>query len=301
MGDKLENQRKDQLQIRWKRGGEKPMESSVCLKIVSRLEPNVFERDEIRPLFFRDSQRLADLDVNWLATLGLAAENLDHVRTLFRMIMEGVGATSGVLCQVGETRPDSLFEIQINCPQELVQAVKSRKVIDDGIMVACEQRLLGFQWSDLERVIEMNDRRREAIELYHVHGLEDGYTVPFCVPNEPRGFCSVGWADASNLSFEQMSIIQLAAPLLFETARRVQGMWQERRMPQGLSQRQTECVTLVAQGLSDAQIARKLGISIDTVHVHLEVAKKRYGAKKRVDLVVKAIRSGDVHWNRITE
>lgn len=277
------------------------MVGSICLKLVSELEPDVFDRERMRPLFFRDSQRLADLDVDWLATLGLAAENLEHVAMLLRMVMEGVGATACVLCQVGHTRPDSIFEIQVDCPQELVCEVKSRKVVDDAIMMACEQRLLGFQWSDLERVIEMNDRRRETLALYAAHGLEDGYTVPLCVPNEPRGFASFGYADASNLSFQQMSIIQLTVPLLFETARRVQGLWKEHRMPLGLSHRQVECVTLVAKGFSDAQIARKLGISVETVHDHIEAAKRRYGAKKRVDLVVKAIRSGDVHWNKIVE
>ena len=260
-----------------------------------------FDISGVRSVFRTSNRRLEDFDVDWFCSLGLAAENLDHVHTLLRMVMEGVGATACVLCQVGQTREGSLFELQVDCPQELVRALKARPVSDDAIMVACEQRVLGFQWADLERVIDMNDRRRETIALYNMHGLEDGYTVPFCIPNEPRGFCSFGFADAEQLSFEQMGIMQMAAPTLFEVARRVQGLWKERRVPLGLSQRQTECVTLVAQGLSNAQIAYSLGISIDTVHAHLEVAKKRYGAKKRVDLVVKAIRSGDLHWDRITE
>lgn len=277
------------------------MARSVCLRAVDELDPDVFERDGIRSLFFENNQRLEDLDFDWFCSLALAAENLEHIRILLQMVMEGVGATACVLCQIGDKRTDSLFEIQINCPQDLVCAVKSRKVGDDAIMVACEQRLLVFQWSDCERVIEMNDRRRETLALYSAHGLEDGCTVPLCVPNEPRGFCSFGYADARKLSFQQMGIMQVTAPILFEAARRVQGLWKEHRLPHGLSQRQAECVTLVAQGLSDAQIARRMGISVDTVHDHIELAKRRHGAKKRVDLVVKAIRSGDVHWNKITD
>lgn len=277
------------------------MARSVCLRAVDELDPDVFEREGIRSLFFENSQRLEDLDFDWFCSLALAAENLEHIRMLLQMVMEGVGATACVLCQIGDTRAASILEIQINCPQELVRAVKSRKVGDDAIMVACEQRLLVFQWSDCERVIEMNDRRRETLALYSAHGLEDGCTVPLCVPNEPRGFCSFGYADASKLSFQQMGIMQVTAPILFEAARRVQGLWKEHRLPHGLSQRQAECVTLVAQGLSDAQIARRMGISVDTVHDHIELAKRRHGAKKRVDLVVKAIRSGDVHWNKITD
>jgi DNA-binding CsgD family transcriptional regulator len=267
----------------------------------AEVEATMFERGGIRSLFHTDRQRLADFDVDWLCSLGLAAENLDHVRTLLRMVVEGVGASCCAMVQVGETRANSIFEILVDVPDGLVEAIKSRRITDDAVMIACEQRVLGFQWTDLERVIEMNDRRRETLAIYGAYGLEDGFTVPLSVPNEPRGFCSFGFSNADNLSFQQLAIMQLAAPVLFEVARRVQGLWQERRVPFGLSQRQTECLTLAARGLSDAQIGGKLGISIDTVHDHLEVAKKRYGAKKRIDLVVKAIRSGDLHWNKINE
>lgn len=277
------------------------MAASAILGAVARTEPDVFESAGIRSVFHSDRGRLEDLDVNWLCSLGLAAENLDHVQTLLRMVMEGAGASCCAMVQVGETRAHSVFEIFIDVPDGLVAAIKARRVADDAVMIACEQRVLGFIWSDLERVIEMNDTRRETLAIYAAHGLEDGFTVPLCVPSEPRGFASFGFSNADSLSFQQTSIMQLAAPVLFETARRVLGQWKERRVPLGLSQRQTECVTLAAQGLSDAQIAGKLGISVDTVHDHLEVAKKRYGAKKRIDLVVKAIRSGDLHWNKIIE
>ena len=272
----------------------------ICLN-TAELEPVALDHSKIRSLFLTGSQRLEDLDVDWLCLHALAAQSLDDVATLLRMVMEGVGATACVLCQVGHTRGESLFEIQINCPKELERLIKSRKLADDAVMVACEQRVLGFEWSDLERVIDMNDRRRETLALYAAYGLHNGYTVPLSIPGETRGLCSFGYSSADSLTFQRRSIMQITAPVLFETARRVQGLWREHRMPHGLSHRQAECVTLVAQGLSDAQIAGRMGIGIPTVHEYLEVAKKRYGAKKRVDLVVKAIRSGDVHWNKIAE
>jgi LuxR family quorum-sensing system transcriptional regulator CciR len=46
---------------------------------------------------------------------------------------------------------------------------------------------------------------------------------------------------------------------------------------------------LVAQGKSDWDIAQLLGIASDTVHQHIEAAKRRYGVASRTQLVVRAL------------
>jgi LuxR family quorum-sensing system transcriptional regulator CciR len=46
---------------------------------------------------------------------------------------------------------------------------------------------------------------------------------------------------------------------------------------------------LVAQGKSDWEIGRLLGISDSTVHKHIEDAKRRFGVCTRIQLVVQAL------------
>ena len=255
----------------------------------------------LRSCFKAARPTLATFDVDWLAKLCLAARNMDDVHAIFQLIHDGVGSHASAIVNVGPTRLQPIFEILIDAPDALVDEIRSRRVIDDPMMVACEQRVLGFAASDLDRIIEMNDRRRETMAIYARYGHEEGFTVPCCVPGDARGFCTYGWTNPEDLTMDVMMILNTASMMLFETARRVLGLWVERPVQVELTPRQIDCLAGSARGLHDAQIAWELGISVPTVQGHFESARRRYGARKRMDLMVCAIRSGDLHWDRITE
>ena len=56
-----------------------------------------------------------------------------------------------------------------------------------------------------------------------------------------------------------------------------------------LTGRQLQCLVFVAKGRSDRQIGKALRISEQTVHKHVEAAKKRYRVRTRIQLVVRAL------------
>jgi non-specific serine/threonine protein kinase len=60
----------------------------------------------------------------------------------------------------------------------------------------------------------------------------------------------------------------------------------------GLSAREQELVTLVAQGRTDAQVAAQLYISIRTVRSHLDRIRDKTGARRRADLTRLALQAG---------
>ena len=60
----------------------------------------------------------------------------------------------------------------------------------------------------------------------------------------------------------------------------------------GLSARERELVTLVAQGRTDADIAAQLYISIRTVRSHLDRIRDKTGARRRADLTRLALAAG---------
>jgi DNA-binding CsgD family transcriptional regulator len=67
------------------------------------------------------------------------------------------------------------------------------------------------------------------------------------------------------------------------------------RPPAGLNQlsaRETELVTLVAQGRTDAQIAAQLFISVRTVGSHLDRIRDKTGCRRRADLTRLALSAG---------
>jgi predicted ATPase/DNA-binding CsgD family transcriptional regulator len=60
----------------------------------------------------------------------------------------------------------------------------------------------------------------------------------------------------------------------------------------GLSPRERELVTLVAQGRTDAQIAAQLFITVRTVSSHLDRIRDKTGCRRRADLTRLALRAG---------
>ena len=59
-----------------------------------------------------------------------------------------------------------------------------------------------------------------------------------------------------------------------------------------LSARERELITLVAQGLTDAQIAAQLCISVRTVRSHLDRIRDKTGCRRRTDLTRLALTAG---------
>ena len=58
---------------------------------------------------------------------------------------------------------------------------------------------------------------------------------------------------------------------------------------QRLSPRQLDCVILAGRGKSDRDVGQLLGISGQTVHQHIEEAKRRYHVATRQQLIVRAL------------
>ncbi len=61
-----------------------------------------------------------------------------------------------------------------------------------------------------------------------------------------------------------------------------------------ITPREAEVLRLLALGLSEKQIARKLGRSVHTIHVHTRRAHEKLGALNRANLIYLAIEMGIV-------
>lgn len=59
-----------------------------------------------------------------------------------------------------------------------------------------------------------------------------------------------------------------------------------------LSSRERAILLLVATGLTDRQIAERLGISRKTVSNHVSVILQKLGARRRTDAAVRAVQAG---------
>lgn len=70
-----------------------------------------------------------------------------------------------------------------------------------------------------------------------------------------------------------------------------------KRVYDGLTSRQRQVLTLIAEGLSNQEIAQELDISVRTVERHRENIMKRLNLHSRIELVKYALRKGLVALN----
>jgi len=149
-------------------------------------------------------------------------------------------------------------------------------------------------------------RRAEAITIWaSVVALQgrDGFSVP-SHPDLPEGWLqrrepllqarrSLG-SDLARAAEERGQVMSFAAAAEYALMLTATGPQPSAQTPgvEGLSPRERELVTLVAQGRTDAQIAAQLHISAHTVSSHLDRIRDKTGCRRRADLTRLALSAG---------
>ncbi|MGN0855730.1 MAG: response regulator [Kiritimatiellia bacterium] len=76
----------------------------------------------------------------------------------------------------------------------------------------------------------------------------------------------------------------------------VRDLYAARATSPELTPRERESLTLLSKGLSNREIAARLGISEDGAKIHLKHVNEKLGAKDRVDAVVIGLKKGLLHF-----
>jgi LuxR family quorum-sensing system transcriptional regulator CciR len=182
--------------------------------------------------------------------------------------------------------------------------VASGLYVYDPVMLASERTNVGFLWSDVPKMLDLTSRQKWIIETGAREGLSTGFTVPAHVPGEASGSCSFAVRPEHDIPGKNLMMAQLVGSFAFEAARKIaiknatDGIIKERPR---LTTRQLECLTLVARGKTDWEIGQLLGIKEDTAREYIENARDRYGVKRRVQLVLRAVHDGHLGLNDILE
>jgi LuxR family quorum-sensing system transcriptional regulator CciR len=166
----------------------------------------------------------------------------------------------------------------------------------DIVFAAAARSLSPFLWSDIPRLVALNAPDARAVE-----NAPPGFAVPIHAgPFSPAAGAPQGLAQASGfvgccsflmrkggtLPAESFAAAHYIASLAFDGIRRVD---REQPARPRLTPRQRDCMVLAAQGKSDWEIGKLLGISESTVHKHIEDAKRRFGVSTRIQLVVRGL------------
>ncbi len=131
-------------------------------------------------------------------------------------------------------------------------------------------------WDCLEAIRRASPGTRILI----LTAFGDGEFIQMAIEREADGFVLKTESPQQTLT----AIRQVAqGHLVFPQAAR---RWLGRRLPEGLAaltDREREILALVAEGLSNAQIARRLGIRVATVKFHLQNVFQKLGVRNRTE------------------
>lgn len=165
--------------------------------------------------------------------------------------------------------------------------------VSDPVHRASHVTSVGFSWAELGHMIPLTPSDRRMLERGRAEGIGDGFTIPANVPGEARGSCSFANPVGRPIEADMFPLAQLVGAFAFEGARR---MWSMRSAAGGhppvLTDRQRDCVFWVARGKTDWEIGGILGVTEETVTMHLKHARERYGVQKRTLLVIHALYEG---------
>ena len=175
-----------------------------------------------------------------------------------------------------------------NYPQEWQERFISRAYVsDDPIFLVCQSRALSFVWSDVPQILTLTERQAAILAEATAHGILNGVSVPIHIPGEISGSCTLAATRSDAFARETLPIAHYVGCFAFEAGRRL--LQARSNVVVALTQRQLDCLSLIARGKSDWETAQILGISETTVHQHVEAAKARYGVSTRIQLVVRAL------------
>lgn len=187
------------------------------------------------------------------------------------------------------------FFAMSNYPQAWVDQFVSGEIVNfDPILLASQRTNVGFGWDQIGEIINVTPAHRMVLERARGLGIGDGFTVPANVPGEFSGSCNFAVSPGCSAPKANFAMAQLVGSFAFQSARKLVLRMRSRSEgpPVQLTDRQIECIVLVARGKTDWEIGRILGISEETVKQHIADARARYDVTKRVQVVMRALFDG---------
>lgn len=205
-------------------------------------------------------------------------------------------------------RPASIDAVRIvDYPKGWLEMMAKHGYLkDDPGLRASEKTVAPFDWSALPRLLSLTPRQEHIVEEAKRAGLGNGFIVPLHMPGEYSGSCTFAVKVGRDIPIANYPAAQFVASYAFEAARRLvrtakadHGKTNGVGSTPSITPRQQDCMVLAAQGKTDWDIGKVLGISGVTVHKHLEAIKKRYGVSTRTQLVVRALFDGVFSFNDV--
>lgn len=143
------------------------------------------------------------------------------------------------------------------------------------------RRMEPFDSLELQRGRKMSALERRSYELTTGFGWRSIFVVPAHGPSGYRAVAAMLSKRAVDLSPRVRAALRLSSLAILDRCRTDPHLGRAIPHEPALSPREISCLREVVAGLSDKDIARKLGLTHHTVHDHIERARLKLKAKTR--------------------
>ncbi len=183
--------------------------------------------------------------------------------------------------------------VRHNFPKSFAKAyIKNGFAKFDPIILQSIKESRPFHWRDVAKKHSLNAQQKRVFEAHKSANLLGGIAVPvFGALGTIALFSLASEGQKPKLSSTQLAIIQYAC---LQTHNRYFDISQidEASPEKPLSLRETEALTLVADGLPNNVIAERLGVTENTVDTMLRRIYGKFGVNNRISAVLKGIGCG---------
>jgi DNA-binding CsgD family transcriptional regulator len=156
------------------------------------------------------------------------------------------------------------------------------------VLEALKKRHMPFTWAELRGDRKLSAIGSEALQLLADHGWTEGLVVPI-----PRGDLRFGLVSMAcrrrAFGAEEKALLAMLSFCFHERLRNLAPTHGFAMPPVGLTKREIDCLRLIAHGITDREVGRKLGISLSTAHEHFEKAKKKLKVSTRAEAIAIAV------------
>lgn len=226
-----------------------------------------------------------------------ATTSRDELVTLMEAVVREMGFRHYALVHHDDLRtprPDRV-DLRDYPPAIMERLVTQRRFRRDPVIRGCIFADSAFLWSDLPRIIRLDQQDRTSLERGAQEGLNEGITVPHVRLGERMGSCTFAGMCRPERAQLFLGAAQMIGVFAFQAARRLLcGELPTVPCRPRLYPRPRDCVILAGRGYSNKEIARALALTPRTVDGYLTEARRLFGAHDRTELVVSAVLAGEI-------
>jgi DNA-binding CsgD family transcriptional regulator len=226
------------------------------------------------------------------------ASNLDDLVTAFDSQVKALGMNKFCLFEIASIGICWRKQLVIGTfPDEFLDRFwHERRTFDSPYIRHAQLYGRPFTASEVKTRPNLSRRERQSIQLTTKSGFPDGIFFPQKTRFHRIAFIVIT-GDTRQLSKGQIYSLSCVCLRFYQRACTLDPNGQDEAAgldTGALTERERECLTWVALGNIDKQIAKRLGITERTVKYHINNAKKKLGVTTRLQGVITAMRNVEI-------